>query len=187
MSKLRLGPKAFLMPQPAVLVGTVVNGVPNAMVAAWCGVANHAPPMVSLAVRPNRHTEAGIRTRGAFSLNMAPTALVTKVDRCGIVSGAKVDKSGPFTWGRGVLEGAPLIEECPLILECRLVQTLELPTHHLHLAEVVEVHAEEGCLVDGAPDMGKVDPLLYSFSDGNYWQVGAALGKAFHLGRESKG
>jgi flavin reductase (DIM6/NTAB) family NADH-FMN oxidoreductase RutF len=84
------------------------------------------------------------------------------------------------------VEGAPLIRECPLSLECRLVQTVELPTHHLHLGEIVEVHAEEACLVEGVPHMGRVDPLIYSITDGNYWQVGKTVGKAFRVGREWK-
>lgn len=128
MAKVKLGPKPFLLPQPAVLVGTLVDGVPNYMVAAWCGVANHAPPMVALAVRPNRHTERGIRDNHAFSLNIPATELVTETDYCGIVSGAKADKSAVFTSVAGTVAGAPLIDECPLSLECRLVRTLELPT-----------------------------------------------------------
>lgn len=187
MPKVRLGPKPFLLPQPAVLVGTLLDGVPNYMVAAWCGVANHVPPMVTVAVRPSRHTERGIRAHGAFSLNVPSTDLVRDTDYCGIVSGAKEDKSAIFTTFTGTIEGAPLIRECRLGLECRLVQTLELPTHRLHLGEVVEVHAEEDCLVDGVPEMGRVDPLIYSITDGNYWQVGGPVGRAFHVGRRGKG
>ena len=184
MSKIQLGPKPFLLPQPAVLVGTVVDGVPNFMLAAWCGMANHIPPMVTVAVRPNRHTEAGIQANRAFSLNIPSTDLVVKADYCGIASGKKADKSAVFTTREGVVEGAPLIEECPLILECRLVQTLDLPTHKLHLGEVVEVHADEACLVDGVPEMGKVDPLIYSMSDGQYWKIGGPVSKAFQVGKE---
>ncbi|MEW6486693.1 MAG: flavin reductase family protein [Thermodesulfobacteriota bacterium] len=186
MSKVKLGPKPFLLPQPAVLVGTLVDGVPNYMVAAWCGMANHVPPMVTVAVRPSRHTERGIQANRAFSLNIPSAALAARADYCGIVSGAKEDKSGVFTTEAGTVEGAPLIRECPLALECRLVQTLELPTHHLHVGEIVEVHAEETCLAEGVPDMGLVDPLIYSITDGNYWQVGKAVGKAFRVGREWK-
>ncbi|MDW7711286.1 MAG: flavin reductase family protein [Deferrisomatales bacterium] len=187
MPKVKLGPKPFLLPQPALLVGTLVGGIPNYMVAAWCGMANHVPPMVSVAVRPNRHTEKGIRAHGAFSLNVPSAALVRDTDYCGIVSGAKEDKSAVFTSVTGTVEGVPLIAECPLSLECRLVQTLELPTHRLHLGEIVEVHAEEGCLVEGLPDMGRVDPLIYSITDGQYWQIGRPVGRAFHVGRREPG
>lgn len=186
MSHVKLGPKPFLLPQPAVLVGTLVDGVPNFMLAAWCGMANHTPPMVTVAVRPSRHTQRGIQAHRAFSLNIPSTELVTRADYCGIASGAKVDKSTVFPSVPGVLEGAPVIPECPLVLECRLVQTVELPTHHLHLGEIVEVHADPACLVDGAPDLGKVDPLIYSITDGQYWAVGAPVGKAFLVGRQLK-
>lgn len=184
MSKVQLGPKPFLLPQPAVLVGTVVDGNPNFMLAAWCGVANHTPPMVTVAVRPCRHTEAGIEANGTFSLNIPSTELVMKADYCGIVSGKRTDKSSVFTVREGSVQGAPLIDECPLVLECRLVQTLDLPTHKLHLAEVVEVHADEDCLVAGVPEMGKVDPLVYSITDGQYWKLGGPVAKAFQVGKE---
>ena len=186
MPKVRLGPKPFLLPQPAVLVGTLVDGVPNYMVAAWCGMANHAPPMVTVAVRPSRHTERGIQAYHAFSLNIPSPEIVAETDYCGIVSGAKADKSAVFTTVTGTVEGAPLIRECRLALECRLVQTLDLPTHHLHVGEIVEVHADEDCLVGGLPGMGEVNPLLYSITDGNYWQVGRTVAKAFSVGRERK-
>ncbi|MHB8766334.1 MAG: flavin reductase family protein [Deferrisomatales bacterium] len=186
MSKVKLGPKPFLLPQPAVLVGTLVDGVPNFMVAAWCGMANHNPPMVTVAVRPNRHTEKGIRAHQAFSLNIPSTGLVVPTDYCGITGGAKADKSQVFPSVRGTLEGAPVIEACPLVLECRLLQTVDLPTHHLHVAEIVEVHADEACLVDGVPNLGRVDPLVYSITDGHYWQIGKPVARAFQVGKAWK-
>ena len=184
MPKRSLGPKPFLLPQPAVLVGTLVDGVPNFMVAAWCGMANQTPPMVSVAVRPNRHTQAGIEANRTFSLNIPSTKLVVPTDHCGMASGKRADKSAVFTTWTGTLEGAPLIDECPLALECRLLQTVDLPTHKLHLGEIVEVHADEACLVDGVPVLGKVDPLIYSITDGQYWSVGAPVAKAFQVGKE---
>ncbi len=186
MSKVALGPKPYLMPQPAVLVGTMVDGRPNYMVAAWCGMANHTPPMVTVAVRPARHTEKGIEANGQFSLNVPPNSLAREADYCGLVSGAKRDKSGLFTTFFGRLSAAPLIEECPLNLECRLLQTVSLPTHLLHIGEIVEVHADEACLVDGVPDMGRVDPMIYSISDGHYWRATETVGRAFSMGKALK-
>jgi flavin reductase (DIM6/NTAB) family NADH-FMN oxidoreductase RutF len=187
MSKLKLGPKPFLLPQPAALVGTVVDGKPNFMLAAWCGVANHIPPMVTVAVRRNRHTEVGIQANKAFSLSIPSADMAVEADYCGLVSGAKVDKSEVFSTSTGVVEGAPIIDECPLVLECRLLQTVELPTHLLHIGEVVEVHAEERCCVEGTPDMGLIDPLIFSMSDGQYWKLDQEpVGKAFKVGSELK-
>ncbi len=185
--RVRLGPKPFLLPQPAALVGTVVDGRPNFMVAAWCGVVNHVPPMVTVAVRPSRHTEAGIGQHRAFSLNIPSSDQVVETDHCGIVSGKKADKSGVFAVSRGVLKGAPLADGCPLVLECRLERTVDLPTHRVHFGEVVEVHADPACLVDGVPDMGRVDPLVYAITDGNYWRIGERVGRAFQVGKRYGG
>ncbi len=187
MTKVRLGPKPYLLPQPAVLVGTLVVGRPNAMMASWCGMVNHTPPMVAVAVRPSRHTQRGILENREFSLNIPRTSSVEVADYCGLASGAKEDKSKVFTYLAGTLEGAPVIGECPLALECRLVETHEYPTHHLHVGEIVEVHADEACLVDGVPHLGAVDPLVYSISDGNYWKIGGPSARAFHAGKALRG
>jgi flavin reductase (DIM6/NTAB) family NADH-FMN oxidoreductase RutF len=188
MSKILLGPKPFLFPQPTALVGTVVDGRPNFMIAAWCGVANSVPPMVSVGVRPNRHTEVGIQENKAFSLAVTSVAMANKADYCGIYGGAKVDKSEVFATSVGVLEGAPIIDECPLVLECRLVRTIELPTHLLHIGEVIETHAEESCCVEGVPDLGLINPLIFSMSDRQYWQIDKEpVARAFDVGKKLKG
>ena len=38
MEKVKLGPKTLLYPMPAVLAGAVVDGKPNFMTVAWCGM-----------------------------------------------------------------------------------------------------------------------------------------------------
>lgn len=186
MTQVNLGPKPFLMPQPAALVGTMVDGQANFMVAAWCGMANHTPPMVTVAVRPGRHTQKGIEAQGAFSLCVPPAGLAERADYAGIVSGAKRDKSGLFTVFHGLSDNVPLIAECRLNLECELVRTVELPTHLLHIAEIKATFADEACLEKGVPNMGLVDPLIYSMGDGNYWKVKETVGRAFSLGKALK-
>lgn len=96
MAKTRLGPQTLLYPMPAVLVGAVVDGKTNFMTAAWCGIACFKPPAIAVAIRSSRHTLKGIRTNGAFSINVPSADLVEKVDFCGIFSGGKTDKSKLF-------------------------------------------------------------------------------------------
>ncbi len=186
MSKVKLGAKPFLMPLPATLVGALINGKPNYMVAAWCGMVNSSPPILSVALQPSRYTNVGLKAQRTFSVNLPPADLVKETDYCGLVSGAEEDKSGLFTTYFGVLETAPLIEECALSLECQLLQSLDLPSHQLHLGQIIEVHAEESCLVDGQPDLSKIDPLLYSSAERHYWRVGQRFAPAFKIGRELK-
>ena len=69
MDKIQLGPKTLIYPMPVLVVGSNVNGKANFMVAAWGGIANGNPPMISVAIRAQRHTLIGINQNMAFSIN----------------------------------------------------------------------------------------------------------------------
>ena len=43
MKKVLLNPQPLICAPPTVLVGTMVEGKPNFMAVAWCGVANSEP------------------------------------------------------------------------------------------------------------------------------------------------
>ena len=92
MAKVLMGGQTMLWPMPALLVGANVDGKPNFMAVAWGGVADGQPPMVSVAIRHQRHTMRGIMQNLTFSVNVPSGNLVKETDYCGIESGAKVDK-----------------------------------------------------------------------------------------------
>lgn len=184
MEKKKLGPGTHLYPKPAVLVGAMVDGKPNFMTVAWCGVACNKPPSLSVAIAKKRYTLEGIDLHGAFSVNVPSADLAQKVDYCGVHSGRKTDKSEIFKVAYGALETAPLVEECPLNFECKVLHSLELGSHFLIVGEVVETHIDGRCLTDGKPDVCKLDPLIYASGSMQYHRLGEAVGKAFHIGKE---
>jgi flavin reductase (DIM6/NTAB) family NADH-FMN oxidoreductase RutF len=185
--KKTLGAQTLLYPKPALLVGTIVEGKPNFMTVAWGGIACKTPPMLSVAIRTERHTYRGVTENQTFSVNIPPVSLVREVDYCGIVSGRQADKVADcgFTVFYGELKTAPLIEECPINLECRLHRKVELGSHVLCIGEIVQVHATESCLTDGRPDIRKVKPLAFaSYREKAYYAVGEKLASAFEVGRD---
>lgn len=184
MEKIRLGPQTFLYPMPAVLIGATVNGKPNFMTAAWCAIAALKPPAVSVAIRKVRYTLKGVREHGSFSVNVASSSLVKKVDYCGIYSGKKTDKSQIFTTFYGELKTAPLIEECPVNLECKTLHYLDLGSHTLVVGEIIETFITEGYLVDGKGDPEKIDPLIYTPGTMKYHRLGEEIAPAFQIGNE---
>lgn len=184
MAKINLDPGPMLYPTPAVLVAALVDGRPNCMTAAWCGVASSSPPALTVGIRPERHTYRGIRDHGVFSINVPSVALAHKVDFAGVYSGRKEDKSGLFAYAYGQTENAPIVADCGLNLVCRHRHTLALGAHDLLVGEVVEVLADEACLTDGAVDATKLDPLIYSGGTGVYQGLGAIVGKAFSMGKK---
>jgi len=184
MDKIKLGPKTLIYPMPAVLVGAMVDGKPNFMTAAWCGIASYKPPCLSVAVRKARYTLKGIKEQGAFSINVPSCDLVKKVDFCGLYSGKDKDKSQIFETFYGTLETAPLIQKCPINLECKVIHSLDLGSHILVIGEIMETHISENCLKDGEIDPKKVDPLIYSPAVEQYQRLGEVIARAFHVGKE---
>jgi flavin reductase (DIM6/NTAB) family NADH-FMN oxidoreductase RutF len=183
--KVTLGPKNFLYPMPTVLVGANVDGKPNYMTVAYCGIVNHAPPMIEVALNRERYTARGIRENGTFSVNLPESCQAKVVDYLGLVSGSKVDKSGVLDTFYGKLKTAPMIKQCPLNLECSVIEILALAgTHDVFIGEIKETYSEKRYLTDGLPDIKKLDPILYSTADSNYWKVGEHLGKAFKIGKD---
>ena len=114
MKKVMITPQPLICAPPTVMVGTMINGKPNFMTAAWCGVASSNPPMISVGIRPGRYTMQGIKNK-EFSINIPSADLVKEADFCGMVSGEKVDKAAvcKFNLFYGALKNAPLIEQCP--------------------------------------------------------------------------
>jgi flavin reductase (DIM6/NTAB) family NADH-FMN oxidoreductase RutF len=112
--------------------------------------------------------------------------MVKVTDYCGLVSGSKVDKSELFETFYGKLKTAPMIKECPLNLESKLIQTLELPIDEVFIGEIVAAYSEERYLTDGRPDIKKIDPIVFSTNDKNYWKVGELIGQAWNIGKNFK-
>ncbi len=178
--KNKLGVKTFLFPTPTILVGANVNGRPNYITVAHCGIA--AMIHITISLRKQRYTSIGIKENGTFSVNVPSIEMATVTDYCGLVSGKDTDKSKLFASFYGTLKTAPMIQSCPVNMECKLKQTVEFPTHELFIGEIVETYCEEKFLKDGSLDLGQVQPLL--FGPGNYWKLGAPVAKTFNVGKQ---
>ena len=189
MKKVTLGPETFIYPKPAFLIGANVNGKANFMTAAWSGIVNSEPPMISVSIRPQRHTIKGVRANGTFSVNIPAEDQIKEMDYCGIYSGLREDKNTVcgFTVFYGKLDTAPMIEQCPVSLECSVVHELELGTHFIFIGEIKEIHASEAVLTNGLPDVEKIRPIIYSHGAENlYHGLGKRLGPAHKAGMALK-
>lgn len=187
MGKTRIGATALIYPMPATLVGTEVDGKPNFLAIAWCGVASSQPPAVTVSVRDSRHSMKGILQNMTFSVNVPSVDLVREADYCGIRSGSKVDKVEVcgFDVFYGAVERAPLITQCPVNLECRVAHLLELGSHWLVVGRVEETHVSDDCLTDGRPDVDKIRPLIFVTQPTTRYQAyGKVLARAFNVGLE---
>ncbi|MBI4180756.1 MAG: flavin reductase family protein [Chloroflexi bacterium] len=190
MAKTLMGPKVLLYPMPALLIGANVDDKPNFMTAAWCGIVNGTPPMISVAIQPRRYTHRGIRQNLTFSANIPSIDLVKETDYCGITSGDKVNKVDvcKFNLFYGKLGSAPLIEQCPINLECKVLHILELGSHSLFIGRVEESYVSESCLTDGKPDVNKIQPLICTIvPTRQYYAFGEIIAEAWSVGQELRG
>jgi len=184
MEKTKIGAKTFLYPMPTVLVGATVSGKPNYITIAYCGIAQHVPPMVFVTMGKTHYTNAGIKENKTFSVNIPSEDMVEITDYVGIYSGKRTDKSTLFEAFYGLLETAPMIKQCPLNLECRLVQTVDVGgSNDIFIGEIVEAYAEKKYLTEGLPDIEKIKPIIFAMHTNNYWKLGDLLGRAWNIGK----
>lgn len=187
MGKILMGARTLLYPMPVVLVGACVDGKPNFMAVAWCGIVNSIPPMISVSIRPRCYTYKGIKQNLTFSINIPSQDLVRETDYCGLTSGAKVDKVEvcQFKVFYGKLNNAPLIEQYPVNLECSIAHILDLGSHSLFIGRIEETYVSEHCLTDGKPDVSKIKPIIYTMTPARHYQAfGKILDKSFGIGWE---
>ena len=175
------GPKPMLYPMPVFIIGTYnEDGTPNAMNAAWGGMAD--TELISICLGEHRTTR-NIFVRKAFTVSMADAANVVAADYVGIVSGDntsdKVEKAGWHTTKSEFVD-APLIDELPMAIECKMI-SYDADTCRL-VGKIVNVSADESVLTDGKVDAAKLRPITYDSMGHGYYVLGEKVGTAFKDG-----
>lgn len=171
-------PGNMLYPLPAVMVSCALAGErPNIITVAWTGTVCSSPAMVSISVRPERHSYHMIRESGEFVINLTTEELVRAADYSGVRSGRDEDKFEEMrlTPLKASRVAAPLIGESPVNIECRVEQVLELGSHHMFLASVLAVDVDESWMNEkGKLELNKAGLAVYSH--GEYFALGKRLG-----------
>jgi len=179
MAKIHWKPGTMLYPLPAVMVSCGETPEEyNIITIAWTGTINSDPPMCSISVRPERYSYDIIKRTGEFVINLTTEELAKATDWCGCRSGKKYNKwkEMNLTPAPAKVVKAPIIEESPGNIECRVKDIIELGTHHMFIAEVVNVSVDDNYIdKDGAFSFAKVKPLVYSHGD--YFGMGEKIGK----------
>ncbi len=180
MSKKSVKPTIGLLLTPVVLVTCQEEGAKaNIITLAWVGVANSDPPMVSIAIRPARHSYGIIKRTGEFVVNLPTTTTLKEMDFCGSVSGSRLDKFSMTRLTPLPAEKikAPLIKECPVNLECQVKQSLSLGSHDLFLGQVVAAHVDPEIQDEkGRMDVAKAKLFAFCTGSTEYWSLGEKIG-----------
>ena len=174
-----------LYPLPAVMVscGDSPDNY-NIITVAWAGTICSNPPMVSISIRPERHSHSIIKRTGEFVINLTTEELAYATDWCGVKSGRDTNK-----WEAMKLTPiqckeikAPAIAESPISIECKVKEIIPLGTHDMFIANVLNIIVDEKYIDEtGLFDLAKAKPICYSH--GKYYAVGKELG---HFGYSVK-
>ena len=178
MGKVMWKPGTFIYPLPAVMVSCGTMKESNIITVAWTGIINTNPAMVYISVRPTRYSYHLIKENKEFVINLTNKELAKATDWCGVKTGAKVDKFKEMhlTKQKGNFVTCPLIQESPVSVECKVVDIQELGSHHMFVAEVLSIDADEKYIDEkGAFDISKCD--LIAYSNGHYYSLGKKLGR----------
>jgi flavin reductase (DIM6/NTAB) family NADH-FMN oxidoreductase RutF len=177
MQKKQFPPSEALYPVPVVLVSCGGTGDANIITIAWCGVVCSKPPLLSVSIRPSRHSHEIISATKDFVINIPSEDILKEADLCGIVSGRDKDKFSlcKFTKVPASKISSPMIEECPVNIECKVRNIIPLGAHDMFIGEVVAFHADNSVLgKDGHIDYRKAKPFVYN--QGEYWNLGKVIG-----------
>ena len=70
----------------------------------------------------------------------------------------------------------PFIKESPVAIECKVKEIRELGSHHMFVAEVLSIDADEQYIDEkGAFDISKCN--LIAYLNGHYYSIGKKIGR----------
>lgn len=173
-------PGTMLYPLPAVLVTCGENPEEwNMITIAWTGITCSDPAMCYISVRPERHSYELLKRTMQFTINLTTADMARATDWAGVRSGRDYNKwkETGLTPLRGEKVCSPTIAQSPVSLECRIKSITPLGSHHMMLAEIVNVRVSTELVnsTTGALELDKASMLAYSH--GNYQELGPVIGK----------
>ncbi|MBY9005074.1 MAG: flavin reductase family protein [Candidatus Lokiarchaeota archaeon] len=148
---------------PAVVISVGDWDNANLITLAWVARVVSEPPVMSVSIRPSRHSFTLIEKLGEFVINIPNSDLIREMDYCGTRTGRKTNKWEDLnlTKQKGEKVSVPLIKEFPMNIECKVTKRVEYGSHMIYLGEVITVHVEEGLLKDGKIDPLSQDQIVY--------------------------
>ena len=180
MAKENWRPGTMVYPLPAVIV--TVGSDPeewNPITIAWTGTICSDPAMCYISVRPERHSFPILMKNMEFTINLTTEKMAKATDWIGVRSGKDFDKwkETGLTPIEGVMVASPTIEESPLSIECRVKSVTDLGTHHMFVADVLNVRADSRWIDKETGRFNLKKAGIIAYCHGNYFTLGEKIGK----------
>jgi flavin reductase (DIM6/NTAB) family NADH-FMN oxidoreductase RutF len=173
MTKVTFKGSAILNPVPAVMITSQNSeGKANVFTVGWIGTACTRPPMITVAIRPERLSYDYIKETEEFVVNLPPASMTQIVDYVGVISGKREDKIEKLKLALQPSEkvAVPSLADCPVNIECKLKSITPLGSHDLFLAEVVSISVDEN-IIDEKGKIHLEKANLIAYSHGEYFAL----------------
>lgn len=173
-------PGTLIYPLPAALISCGSSPEEyNLLTISWLGTICTNPAMCYISVRPERHSYEIIKKNREFVINLTNEEMAFATDWCGVKSGRDFNKfeEMKLTAVEGKMVKAPIVQESPLCIECSVKEIIPLGSHHMFIANVVNVQANKKYI---DPETDKFDmekARLIAYSHGHYHKLGEEIGK----------
>lgn len=164
---------AILNPVPAVMITSQnKQGKVNVFTVGWIGTACTRPPMITVAIRPERLSYEYIKENEEFVVNLPSVSMTKIVDYCGVVSGRREDKIEKLQLQLEASQKVivPSLADCPVNIECKVRSITPLGSHDLFLAEVVSISVDES-IIDNNEKIHLEKADLIAYSHGEYFAL----------------
>lgn len=114
-----------------------------------------------------------------FTLNLTTEAMARATDWAGVRSGSEYDKwkETGLTPLPGETVKSPTVAESPLSIECRVREVMKLGSHHMMMAEVLAIRADDRYIDPSTGAFSLKKAGLMAYVHGKYFGLGDMLGK----------
>jgi flavin reductase (DIM6/NTAB) family NADH-FMN oxidoreductase RutF len=107
----------------------------NGMIASWVSQVSYDPPMILVAVHPNRYSHGLLEESGNFVLHVIERSQKELLAR--FKGPDPAEKFSGIHWEPG-RTGCPVLEGCLAWFECRIKESCRPGNHTLFVGEVVD-------------------------------------------------
>lgn len=153
---------SVVVPRPIAWVSsTSAEGVDNLAPHSFFTVACVSPPIVQFTSVGRKDSLSNVEATREFVVNLTPESMFEQVNATGTDFPAGEDEFAAVGIGRepSLRVAPPRVADSPVAIECELHGTICLGDSTVVLGRVVHLAVEEGVLVEGHPQIDRLNPL----------------------------
>ena len=121
------------MPYGIYILTTFYKEEINGMIASWVSQISYDPPMIMVAIHPNRYSHHLIEQSGYFALHVLSQDQTDLIER--FKGPDPLAKFASVHWVRGE-KGCPIIKACVAYMECKVKASYNPGNHTLFIGEI---------------------------------------------------